>query len=893
LTSLEEASVRSDPAAAFDALADASRAIAAGAGLQPALEAVLGAAALAAGAELAVIWLRVREGLAVRAVWATSGALAAEVDGLHAADAGGTLELLRTRVGPDAASLSLALEAGGDELGSLELLRSEGSFARGADRVAALAADLAALALELREHGTLAARGEAVLDVAGDALAVAAEEGPAATRIARVAALASGADGALLWRSAAAATGFTPVGSYGELESSDELERAATRIVADDNPVSTHGAGENAVVTLRLGQPPLGALQLLFTGRVPGEQELARLTSFSVRVAHAVRTADRAHELGLELERSRALLSVVGEAISRLSLEHTLETALERLVGLLGIQRVAVYLDEAGVLSVAASREVEGPHVQVAAALYELALSRRRSGGLVELDDVEAAEHLAGVQPDAAAAGIGAVVGLPLLVADEPIGLLALYPTGSRPLTGSESALLVALAAQLAVAVQNARLHERATELGSRLERALDSERDKAKRLQALYEISRSFAQSLSLETTLDVLAESIVTLLGVDAAVIRMSDERGLDFVARAIHVDDTRVDAAARMLLMRSQPISRERLDAFIVAGVPLVLDAPTVEELGGSLALLAPFLEKGSSAALVPVTSAGELVATLTIISLHPERPVAGEIAETALSITGQAALAIDNARLYAQQKEFADTMQRSLLPRAAPELPGLELGDVYESSARVDVGGDLYDYLTLDDGRLAVVLGDVMGHGVDATADMAMAKFVFRSLAREHTDPGAFLAAANNVVASDIAPGKFITMVEVVVDAERGEVVCAGGGHPSPRLVLPDGTVEPILARGLALGVEPQQEYATVRAALPPGACVVLYTDGVVEARRGGEQYGLERFDRLLSEQRGLAPKELALAALEACREWSHGDLGDDFAVVVIKRTAAGA
>jgi serine phosphatase RsbU (regulator of sigma subunit) len=171
-------------------------------------------------------------------------------------------------------------------------------------------------------------------------------------------------------------------------------------------------------------------------------------------------------------------------------------------------------------------------------------------------------------------------------------------------------------------------------------------------------------------------------------------------------------------------------------------------------------------------------------------------------------------------------------------------------------------------------------------------MAMAKFVFRSLAREHTDPGAFLAAANNVVASDIAPGKFITLVEVVIDAKRGEVACAGGGHPAPRLVLPDGTVEPIPARGLALGVEPQQEYVTVRAPLPPGACVVLYTDGVVEARRGGEQYGLERLDLLLSEQRGLPPRELARAALAACREWGDGDLGDDVAIVVIRR-AAGA
>ena len=229
-----------------------------------------------------------------------------------------------------------------------------------------------------------------------------------------------------------------------------------------------------------------------------------------------------------------------------------------------------------------------------------------------------------------------------------------------------------------------------------------------------------------------------------------------------------------------------------------------------------------------------------------------------------------------------------MQRSLLPSAPPELPGLELGDVYESSARVEVGGDVYDYLTLGDGRLAVVLGDVMGHGVDATADMAMAKFVFRSLARDHLDPGEFLAAANEVVSSEIAPGKFITMVELVIDAERGEVLCASAGHPPPRLVLPDGTVEEISAGGLALGVDSPQAYETVRAAFPPGAIVVAYTDGVVEARRGGELFGLARFDALLAERRKLSPQQIATAALDACREWTDGELTDDFAVVVIKR-----
>ena len=162
----------------------------------------------------------------------------------------------------------------------------------------------------------------------------------------------------------------------------------------------------------------------------------------------------------------------------------------------------------------------------------------------------------------------------------------------------------------------------------------------------------------------------------------------------------------------------------------------------------------------------------MATLTIVSFDPQRPIGRETLDTALSIAAQAALAIDNGRLYQQQKEFADTMQRSLLPRSHPELQGLEIGEVYEPSARVDVGGDVYDFLELGDGRLAVVLGDVTGHGIEAAADMAMAKFVFRSLAREHPEPGDFLASANDVVVDEIAPGKFITMIYLAVDPSHG-------------------------------------------------------------------------------------------------------------------------
>ena len=815
-------------------------------------------------------------------MWASSGALAASLEGLSAGSAEEASRLVRDRF-EDAVFATIPLDEG-----VLELARSGPEFDEASIQIPILAGEMAGLAVQLWEHDRTTGReGAGAIEIAGDALAAVSDEQGAAARIARVAVVASGADGALVWRLRAGV--LDPEGSHG-LAADARLERDA-RFVVDEHRAAElrDDALGGALLTLQLGQPPLGVLQLRFRpGWSPDDAVLSQLASFAVRAAHALRSSERARETGFELERSRALLSVVGEAVARLSLSHTLDTAIERVAELLGADRVAVYLREEGRTAVAASRDIEGPHEAVAQALLLASLGSRQGGGVVEVDDASSDERLGSARAEVAASGIESALALPLVVGDEPIGVLAVYPRLPRPLSANESALLVALAAQLAVLVQNARLHEQAQELSSEREEALASEREAAKRLHALYEISRSFAQSLSLETTLDVLAESIVTLLGVDAAVIRMPDERGIELTARAVHVNDERVDAAARALLSRPQQLPRRDLLDLLERNEPLLLDAERAEGFGGALALLAPFLRKGSSAAVIPIATPAELLATLTIVSLHPGRPVAGEIAETALSIAGQAALAIDNARLYGQQKAFADTMQRSLLPRAAPELAGLELGDVYESAARVEVGGDVYDYLTLRDGRLAVVLGDVTGHGVDATADMAMAKYVFRSLAREHVDPGAFLAAANDVVSSEIAPGRFITMVELVIDAEHGEVACASAGHPAPRLILPDGTVEAISARGLALGIDAPQTYETMTAAFPPGAIVVAYTDGVVEARRGGEQFGIERFDDLLSERRSLPPREIAEAALAVCREWTEGELTDDFAVVVIKR-----
>ncbi len=472
------------------------------------------------------------------------------------------------------------------------------------------------------------------------------------------------------------------------------------------------------------------------------------------------------------------------------------------------------------------------------------------------------------------------MIAVPLTAQEESIGLIVAYP-GDRPLGENETSLIAALAAPLAVAVQNARLHEQARAQEEELTAVLESERLVSRRVNALYEISRSFAQTLSLDSTLAAVTETLVRELNVDAAVIRVPDERGDQFVPRAVHVADSRLADAVRAILERPQPRPPRTRE-------PALLDVETSRRLGGAHSLLLPFLAGGATAALVPIATAGELLAQLTILSLDPEAPISLETLATARTIAQQAALAIDNARLYQQQKQFAETMQRSLLPRERPSTPRLEVGAVYESAAQVDVGGDVFDFLELPDGRLAVVLGDVTGHGIDATADMAMAKFVFRSLAREHSEPSEFLAAANEVVVGEIAVGKFITMVFVTIEPS-GEVHCASAGHPEPRLVAPGGAVTGLACGGLALGIDAAQSYEQVGATLAPGGALVLYTDGVIESRAARELFGVERLDEVLSANAARSAQEIADAVLAACREFGGGDLPDDCAIVVLRRT----
>lgn len=883
-----------------------SRALAEATTLADALDGVTRAAADGVGATVAVVRLAdiAEEHLAARAVVSGSAALGAVLEGsrLRAADVSGeadeagdlppTLRAAAAQAGVEAALL-VPVSVDGRLAGTLELMRPRQSFTAEERLLARLAADHVATAIRafgpgLRDGGADTATGH-VLDLTGEALVVGADEQETAGEVARVTVEATSADGCLVWRDDAD-EGLSLVAGHGATEALFEGKALSLA----EHALSISGAasveqvpGLAAVVSLPAGQRPAYVLQLFFPEAAALTKDVvAQLGTFAVRAAHALRAGDRSSTVKLELERTRALLDLVARANEELSLSHTLETAIERVADLLAVERTGVYLRQEGRLLSAAGRALAGPHGPIAERVLEIALAGFPRRGMVSIDDAAADPRLAALRTELAETAIEAAVGVPLLVPNEVVGLLAVYPERGRTLSAHETALLAALAAQLAVAVQNARLHEQATALGAELEQVLSLERQAARQLGSLYEISRSFAQSLSLEATLDAVARTVVELLEVDAAVIRMPDARGETLVPRALHIADAQLAEALHTILSRPQPLEalprRE-----LLTGQAIVLDPPTASRLAAHQ-VLTPFLAKGSTAVVLPIATPAELLGTVELVSLDPGRPITRETIDVGLSVAAHAALAIENARLYQQQKEFSDTMQRSLLPREEPQLDGIDVGQVYASSARVDVGGDLYDFLALEDGRLAVVLGDVTGHGVDAAADMAMAKFVFRSLAREHPEPGAFLAAANDVVCGEIPSGKFITMLYLTVDPRTGELACASAGHPRPRLVLVDGEVRTVAASGLALGIEPGQDYGEARATLGPGDSVVLYTDGVVEARNDGELYGSERLDAVLIARRERTAKEVALGVLEDCRAFG-GELADDCAIVVVKRT----
>jgi len=248
---------------------------------------------------------------------------------------------------------------------------------------------------------------------------------------------------------------------------------------------------------------------------------------------------------------------------------------------------------------------------------------------------------------------------------------------------------------------------------------------------------------------------------------------------------------------------------------------------------------------------------------------------------------------NARIW-HEFNLAREMQARLLPTTHPRLPGFELAA--RSVPATEVGGDFYDFISLGSGRLAIVLGDVSGKGLTGAMVMTAAMTALRFAAEEHEEPAEVLAAANRRLIKDTQRNMFVAVFYGVLDPRRRRLTYVNAGQTAPYLKRGDTvTFLPRPEDGdlFPLGLVPEARYVSHVLELSPGDTLVLYTDGVVEARNGSaELYGFDRFERALQRCRARAAEgmvEELMSEVQLYRSHFGGGDGaytDDITMVVL-------
>ncbi|MBI5232430.1 MAG: SpoIIE family protein phosphatase [Coriobacteriales bacterium] len=285
-------------------------------------------------------------------------------------------------------------------------------------------------------------------------------------------------------------------------------------------------------------------------------------------------------------------------------------------------------------------------------------------------------------------------------------------------------------------------------------------------------------------------------------------------------------------------------------------------------------------------VPMHYAGRIVGVLTVGWRILREPSKWQVPLLEMA-ADRIAIAIENVRRYQQEHAIAQTLQQALLS-ASTHVRGLDIGQFY-ASATVEtlVGGDYYDVFETARDCVCFSIGDVSGKGLKAASVTALVKNALRAIAVDCPSPETVMNRGNDVVARFTDVETFVTAIFGVLDLTTGEMTFANAGHPAPVILGPDG-VAALVEHGPLLGTDRAADYISSSHVLRPCESVVLYTDGLTEARRAdGEFFGEARLYRFLAGLTEAAPQDIATALFDEVWEFSDGKLRDDLAVLVLR------
>jgi GAF domain-containing protein len=451
---------------------------------------------------------------------------------------------------------------------------------------------------------------------------------------------------------------------------------------------------------------------------------------------------------------------------------------------------------------------------------------------------------------------------IPLAVEGAPFGALALSFTSPREFDSQEQAFLLAAAQQAAQTLDRARLYE--------------AQRLVSERLSYLAEASELLARSLDPDASLRQLADLAVRRVADWCGIELVDEDGGLRSVAVA-HTDPSRVRLAEELR-------ARYPVDPDAETGVPRVIrtgESELYTEISDEMLVeaardedhLRMIRELGMvSAMLVPLQARGRSLGVVTFVAAESGRHFdRGDLA-LAEDLARRAGLAVDNAMLFRREHEAAVTLQRSLLPQSLPQVDGLEFAVRYEPAAPgLQVGGDWYEVVAREDGRVGLVIGDVAGRGIHAASVMGRMRPALRADVADGRPPREAIERLDALLKETEHP-EMTTVFLLDLDPDTGRAEYVRAGHPPALLRRPDGEVVALAGGGTPpVGIFDEFDCCSHPAEVPAGSLLLLYTDGLIERRGESLEVGLERLKELFAR----APEDPS-----RCLETLAEDLGAD-------------
>lgn len=477
--------------------------------------------------------------------------------------------------------------------------------------------------------------------------------------------------------------------------------------------------------------------------------------------------------------------------------------------------------------------------------------------------------------PDMPSRGTETIVALPLTARTGVIGAIGFSFHEPRRLEDAELEFLDILASACAQSITRIAAEREAARQGAKLE--------------FLAEAAGELAGSLDYEVTLANVARLAVPTFA-DWCAIDVVDDGRLRRLAVA-HVDPDKVQLAHE-LAERYPPDRDAPRGAWHVLRtgrselIPVITDemltAAAVDEEHAAIARALHL----RSALSVPLVARDRVLGVMTWVAAESERHFTADDLALAEELAQRAAVSLDNAELHSQTLAAAVQLQRAVLPEFLPESPGWELGHHYSPAGRTEVGGDFYDVIVLDDERLVMFIGDVMGRGVGAAAAMAQVRAAVRAYAALDPTPEVVLSHLDRMF-EHYGSEQLVTLLYLVADPRSGTLCLGNAGHPPPVLVRSDGTAVTLpAAEGPPLGVGPQDR-TTAAVDLRVGDAVIAFTDGLIERRGEDITRGQDRLAAAACALAGLSLPEVVAGLAQQVPDPSRDD---DVAIVAARRTA---